>query len=331
MSEHSAGEHPIAVIEPNWMVRLLRRIGRRIERSLRIGVQAAGRGFIEFYNSDDLTFAASIAYYALLSIFPFSLLVLAVLGQIAVGETGATLLQLLASAMPANVEFLTQIGELGPKALQLGVVGSLVMLWAAMGVFGALTSAVNHAWGVEKPPGFFHHKLIAFVMCMTAGFLMVIALLLISAVQVSDTGWFTNLAERWPWVGEARSILVRNAPTPIFVLVVGLIYYYAPNAKVRLRDVWVGALLAGVLWRVAFALLSWYLSDLTRLNVEGSVSTVIAFLIWVYLSAVILLYGAEVSAAYARIRKQIPQTQPAAAERDPVPPPETHPDPDPVT
>ena len=47
-------------------------------------------------------------------------------------------------------------------------------------------------------------------------------------------------------------------------------------------------------------------------------ATVIAFLIWVYFSAAILLYGAEVSAAYARLRKQIPQTQPAAPERDPV-------------
>lgn len=327
MSGRSGGEHTIAVIEPNWVIRFIRRLGRRLERSLRIGVQAAGRGVAEFYNSDDLTFAASIAYYSLLSIFPFSLLVLAAMSQITVGERGATLLQLLASAMPANVEFLTQIEELGQPALELGLAGTLVVLWAAMGVFGALTSAVNHAWGVDKPPGFFHHKLIAFVMCMTAGLLMVIALLIVSAVQVSETGWFTDMAVRWPWVGEARGLLVRNAPTPIFVLVVGLIYYYAPNAKVRLRDVWVGALLAGLLWRGAFALLSWYLRDMSRFNVHGSVATVIAFLVWVYLSAVILLYGAEVSAAYARIRKQIPQTQPAAAERDPVPPPE----PDPAT
>lgn len=321
MSGHSGGEHTIAVIEPNWAVRLLRRLGRRLERSVRIGVRAAGRGFYEFYNSDDLTYASSIAYYSLLSIFPFCLLVLAVLAHMTVGERGATMLQLLTRAVPGNPDFLTQIEELGPRALELGAAGTLVMLWASMGVFGALTSAVNHAWGVEKPPGFFHHKLIAFVMMMAAGFLMVIALLLVSAVQVSDTGWFANMAARWPWVGEARGLLVRNAPTPIFVLVVGLVYYYAPNAKVRLRDVWVGALLAGLLWRGAFALLSWYLRDLSRFSMHGSVATVIAFLMWVYVSAVILLYGAEVSAAYARLRKQIPQTQPAAPEREPVPPP----------
>ncbi len=323
MSDRLAGKHPtIKVIEPHWAVRFIRRLGRRFERSLRLGVQAAGRGAVEFYNSDDLTYASSIAYYSLLSIFPFCLLVLAVLAHITVGERGATLLQLLTSAVPGNPEFLTQIEELGPRALQLGAAGALVMLWAAMGVFGALTSAVNYAWGVEKSRGFFQHKLIAFVMCLTAAFLMIIALLLVSVLQVSETGWFANVSARWPWVGEARGLLVRNAPTPIFMIVVGLIYYYAPNAKVRLRDVWVGALLAGLLWRGAFALLSWYLRDLSRLSMHGSVATVIAFLIWVYFSAVILLYGAEVSATYARLRKQIPSTQPAAPERDPVPPSE---------
>jgi len=98
---------------------------------------------------------------------------------------------------------------------------------------------------------------------------------------------------------------------------VGLVYYYAPNAKVRLRDVWVGALMAGLLWRFAFWLFSWYLGDLSRFaNLHGSIAAVVAFLLWIYVSAVILLYGAEVSAAYARLRKALPQEAPAAAPRE---------------
>jgi membrane protein len=283
---------------------------------LRLGLRAITGGAVGFYHSDNLTFAASIAYYSLLSLFPFSLLVLSVLSHFSMGETGSTLLQLVARAMPARVEFLTQIEELAPRALQLGVVGTVVTLWGSMGVFGALTSAVNHAWGVEKPPSFFKHKLIAFVMLMTAGFLMVVALLLVSAIQVAEMGWFTSVVTRFPLAGELRGLLVRNIVTPLFVCVVALIYYYAPNAKVRLRDVWVGALAAGLLWRGAFALFSWYLRDLSRFNVHGSVATVIAFLLWVYFSAVILLYGAEVSAAYARLRKDLPVTAPAAPMRD---------------
>lgn len=265
-----------------------------------------------------MTFAASIAYYALLSIFPFSLLVLAALGQITVGENGSSLLQLISRALPAQVEFLeVQIEALSERALQLGAAGTVLMLWASMGVFGALTSAVNHAWGVEQPPGFFKHKLIAFVMMVAAGFLMVLALLLVSAAQVLQTSWFAGLVHEYGWVEWLRGLIVQNAPVPLFILVVGLVYYYAPNAKVRLRDVWVGALMAGLLWRLAFWIFSWYLGDLSRFtNLHGSVAAVIAFLLWIYVSAVILLYGAEVSAAYARLRKALPQESPAAPPRE---------------
>ena len=61
--------------------------------------------------------------------------------------------------------------------MQLGVAGSVLMIWAAMGVFGAITSAVNHAWGVEKQPSYFKHKLISFVMLVASGVLLLIGLL----------------------------------------------------------------------------------------------------------------------------------------------------------
>lgn len=318
MSDHSNSDDvAVGRPAPGRRPSKLTRVGRRLARSLRIGFRASGRGFVGFYHSDDVTFAASIAFYSLLSIFPFSLLVLSVLGRITVGETGATLLQLVTRAMPGRVEFLNQIQDLAPQAVQLGVVGTFLMLWASMGVFGALTSAVNHAWGVEQPPGFLKHKLTAFVMLTTAGLLMVVALLIVSAVQVSDTSWFSSAVSWMPWLATVQSLLVRNVVTPLFMVVVGLIYYYAPNAKVRLRDVWVGALLAGLLWRGAFALFSWYLGELPKFTIlHGSITTVIAFLVWVYLSAVILLYGAEVSAAYARLRKQLSSDEPAAPARD---------------
>jgi membrane protein len=81
---------------------------------------------------------------------------------------------------------------------------------------------------------------------------------------------------------------------------------------VRLRDVWFGAILAGLLWRLTFSGFSWYVRDLSRFSVHGSVAAVVVFMVWIYISAVILLYGAGVTAAYARLRKHLPQDAPAA-------------------
>jgi len=91
---------------------------------------------------------------------------------------------------------------------------------------------------------------------------------------------------------------------PATILAIGLIYYFLPNTRVRLRDVWFGAVLAAILWRLALAGFSWYVRALTGYGVHGSIGAVVAFLVWVFLSAVILLYGVEVTAAYAKLRKE---------------------------
>jgi membrane protein len=278
------------------------RVGVAVGRTLRRSWRAAGQGVLEFYTSNNLTFAASIAYYALVSMFPFLLLVLSLLSRLRVGHADQPLLQVVAGALPRRFEFLvTGVQEFERAPLRLSVAGTLVAVMASMGVFGAITSAINYAWGVEKPHGFFKHKLVAFVMLVAAGVLMGATLLLMSAVQLVHATWFAGVLARLPGLAALKGFVYRNAPTPMFVFVVGLIYYFVPNTRVRLRDVWCGAVLAGLLWRLAFAAFAWYVSDLSRLSVHGSFAAVVAFLLWVYVSAVILLYGAEVSAAYAQL------------------------------
>ena len=178
------------------------------------------------------------------------------------------------------------------------------MVWAAMGVFGAVTSAVNHAWGVEKQPSYFKHKLISFVMLVVAGLLLMLGLLAVSAINVAEARWFAGVIEATPRLLVLQGVAVRWATTVLFILVVGLVFYFVPNAKVRFRDVWVGAVLTGLLWRGALALFSNYVRDLSRFNMlHGSIAAVVVFLLWVYVSAVILLYGVEMTAAYARLRR----------------------------
>jgi membrane protein len=290
----------------------------RVRRAWRLGWRSAGRGVVEFYNSENLTFAASIAYYSLLSFFPFLLLVLSILSKIAAGPGESSVLTVLQRALPSNalIQFVTNgLDDLAAAPLQLTVLGTIFTLWAAMGVFGAVTSAVNHAWGVEKPHGYFKQKLIAFIMLMAAGVLMMVALFLVSTIEIVQASWFAGVVERYPSLYNVSGMVYRNASTALFILVLGLIYYWVPNAQVRLRDVWFGAIVAGLLWRLTFSGFSWYVS-VARFNVHGSIAAVVVFLTWVYLSAVIALYGVEVTAAYARLRKHLPAEAPAAPVRE---------------
>jgi membrane protein len=290
----------------------------RIRRGLRLGWRSAGRGLVEFFNSENLTFAASIAYYSLLSFFPFLLLILSILSKMAAAPGESSILPVLQRALPSSAlsKFVGEgVDQLATAPLQLTVVGTIFTLWASMGVFGAVTSAVNHAWGVEKPHGYFKQKLIAFIMLAAAGVLMMIALFLVSAAEIVQTTWFAGVVERYPSLDRFTGMVYRSSPTALLILVLGLIYYWVPNAQVRLRDVWFGAVLAGLLWRLTFSGFSWYVS-VARFNVHGSIAAVVVFLTWVYLSAVIALYGVEVTAAYARLRKHLPAEAPAAPVRE---------------
>ena len=293
----------------------IRAVGRSAREIARLTGQSFWKGFLGFYHSDNLTYAASIAYYALLSLFPFFLLALALLGRSAADpKDRVAVLEFVLRYFPAQFDFITkQLDAFTANAVSVGVAGTIALVWGALGVFGAISTAVNYAWGVEKQRSFWKHKLFSFVMLLVAGLILLIALLLISASQVVGATWFAGVLARFPGLGVLRGFTVRHATTLLFIMVVGLIYYFVPNAKVRFRDVWIGAFITGLLWKGALEGFSWYIHDMTRFTrVNGSIAAVVVFLVWVYVQAVILLYGVEFTAAYARLRRGRPEEVPAA-------------------
>lgn len=292
----------------------LRRSSARARAEIQLTALAIWRGITGIYNSNDLTFASSIAYYALLSLFPFFLLALAILASVTDNDSQrAVVLDFVLRYFPQRFEFVnSQLQTMQANGVRLGVFGSVLMVWAAMGVFSAITSAVNHAWGVEKQPSYLKHKLMAFMMLVAASLLLLAGLLLASAVDVVESRWFSVVVAHVPELLVLEGWLLKSASTVIFILLVGLVFYFVPNASVRFRDVWVGAVLTGLLWRGALAGFSRYVRDLHRFSVHGSIAAVVVFLVWIYISAVILLYGVEVTAAYARLRRRRPEQIPAA-------------------
>jgi membrane protein len=294
---------------------LVRAFARRARDILVLTGMSAWRGFLGFYSSDNLTYAASIAYYALLSLFPFSLLAFALLGSATRdAHDRNAVLEFVLRYFPSQFDFITeQLDAFRSSRLTLGVAGTLALIWGALGVFGAISTAVNYAWGVEKQRSFWKHKLFSFLMLTVAGLILLVALLLVSASQMVGASWFAGVLANFPGLSILRGFTVRYATTLLFIVVVGFVYYFVPNAKVRFRDVWIGALVTGLLWKGALEGLSWYMHDMTRFTrVNGSISAVVVFLVWVYVQAVILLYGVEFTAAYARLRRGRPEEVPAA-------------------
>ena len=145
---------------------------------LRFSGLAAWRALVELVNSQDLTHAAAIAYYALLSLFPFLLLVISLLGSIAADEEDRlAVLTFVFRYFPTQLDFVrTQLDAFRQTRLPVGLAGGLALIWASLGVFGAITSAVNEAWGVEKQRSFLKHRMVSFLMLVAAGGVTMLAL-----------------------------------------------------------------------------------------------------------------------------------------------------------
>ena len=291
------------------------RFVRRLRAELRLSGRAGWRALVEIVNGNDLTHAASIAYYSLLSFFPFLLLVFSLLGSITDDENDRiAVLTFVFRYFPTQLDFVdAQLLAFRERGFELGVAGALALIWASLGVFGAVTSGVNEAWGVEQQRSFWKHRLVSFLMLVAAGAVTVVGLLLVGAVEVAQASSFGVMLTRAGWLSVLRTLTADYLATVLLIVGVGLVYYYIPNAKTRFRDVWVGATLTGVLWRLAFDGFSWYIAMNTSLSmIHGSIAAVVVFLLWIYVSSIILMYGVEFTAAYARLRRHRPDNVPAA-------------------
>ena len=271
---------------------------------MRLVARAAWRGLSEVYSSEGLTHAASIAFYALLSIFPFFLLLFSVIGALTADQAARdSVVGFVFRYFPRQFDFIAgQIDSFRTERVGIGLGGGLALAYASLGVFNALSSAVNHAWGVEKKRSFLRHRLFSFLMMVSSGAMFVAAVVLVGAVRVVEARWFGALDLHGAWVDRLRGVGTDWAAIALLVVCVGLVFRFVPNVRVTFRDVWPGAVLTALLWRLAFAFFSWYASDLSRWTVHGSVAAVVVFLLWIYVSAVLLLYGVEMTAAYVRLR-----------------------------
>jgi membrane protein len=286
-----------------------RNIPAELRETGRLARLSAWRAIVEMYDSEDLTFAASIGYYALLSLFPILLIIISILGSVTASDANrVAILTFALRYFPAQFDFISsQLDAFRQNPIRLGVGGATALVWASLGVFNAISAAVNHAWGVEKRRSFWTHRMVSFFMLLTAGLLLIAVLLLATAVQVVEARWFATYHWSSPQLTMLRGLSVRYATLLLPALVFGLIYYFVPNVSdILVKDVWLGALITGLLWDVGLKGFSWFVRD-TRswTHIHGNIATVVVFLIWIYISAIILLWGVEFTAAYAKMRRDI--------------------------
>ena len=236
--------------------------------------------------------------------FLFLLFAVFILGRLTSSEAERqAVTDFVLQLLPDQVDLVaSQLEAIGSASLGLGIAGSVVIIWASLGVFRVTSQAVNHAWGIEERPGFWRHQIVAFGMLLGAGGLLLLAHVWVSVAEMVRSSWFTRVIEVIPALDVIKDLQSSSPVAIVLVVVIVAVHYFVPATSVRLRDVWPGAVLTAVLWFAALSGFSWYLAEMVNVSIHGSITTVVTFLFWVYISAAIFLYGVEFTAVWLRLR-----------------------------
>ena len=249
--------------------------------------------------------AASVSYYAVLSIFPLVIALSAIIGWIAGSESRQDeLVEFVVGFLPGSEQFVRDSIE-GAERFRttLSVAAVLGLIWLGSAVFGSITLVVNRAWGIRENPPFYKNKPRQLAMALGVGILFVLSVGITGFMQWATTIEIGSRSASDILGGEFFALLLRIPAALITFSIFLAIYKYLPNTKTYWRYVWTGAALATVLFEIAKNLFLYYLSAFAVFDqLYGSVASVIVLMVWTYLCSMILILGAEVASEYGRMR-----------------------------
>lgn len=272
---------------------------------LTLTVALLRRAFSEFRADHCQQFAAAISYHVLFSVFPITVLGVAVLGLVADGpQVRSTIVESVVAVVPLTDTGQQQLGDLlaslHDSAGALGVLGVVGVLWAATGVMASVRTALNVAWDTEKPRPFIQGKLVDLLLVAATVVLLLTAFagtLLVNLPSANRPPVGLN----GPALTLATSVVGVALLTGTFVALFRLV----PATATTVRDVWPGALVGALGLQTLQVLFSIYVTHFANYDrVYGPLATVVAALFFVYLAATVFLFGAEVAAEYPRVSRQ---------------------------
>jgi membrane protein len=251
-------------------------------------------------NAEAVTLAASLAYYAIFAIAPFLLITI---------HVASFLFDRTAVAESLTREMSDVIGPSGSSAIKdmlnaagsaqsegwAGLIGLVVLLFAAAGFVGSLQDALDKIWDAPPRPGglwsFVRSKLLSFSLVLAAAFMLLVSLVL-SALVTTLAGGITTTLGLPDWL---IATIVGTANFLISVLIFIAIFKFVPSVPVTWFAAAAGGLFTAILFAAGRFALAWYLGREAQASAYGAATALVLLLVWIYYSAQILFLGAQFS------------------------------------
>ena len=270
------------------------------------------RAFFSAWDDNCFAIAKGAAYSSLMAFFPVMTTLAAILVQANADAVAHQITELVFDVVPPGTEQIVEnlFKTRGSQPLWLLVVAIILALWAASGVTTSLMEGFQAAYKLPQGRGPVSSRTVAMVLviCVALPVVGSCGLILFGHQVESAAIYWIGLLPQGEELRGGVHVLSSSVRLVLALggLVLGtmLLYVIGPNTKVRLRDVWPGALVAAGLWMAATFGFAWYVRNIANYNVlYGSIAAAIALLGWMYLLNVITLVGCEFNVALTQLRR----------------------------
>jgi membrane protein len=262
----------------------------------------------DWSNDNATRLAAALAYYTVLSLAPLLVLAVSVAGLVfgeeaARGQIASELSAVVGPQAGEGIQTLLAHAKKPEEGVIGSIVGGIVLLFGASGVFGELQSSLNAIWEVAPKPGrgiwgFLRQRFFSFSMVLGVAFLLLVSLVLSAALAGLGRMFESSLPG-----GEVLWQIVNFVVSlGVITVLFALLFKVVPDAQVQWKDVRMGAVFTALLFTVGKFGLSLYLGRASVASPYGAAGSLIVLVIWVYYAAQILFLGAEFTQVYARHR-----------------------------
>jgi len=250
--------------------------------------------------------AASLSYYTVLSLSPLLAVAIAVAGLIfgeeaARGQIASELQSVFGLQAGEAIQAIVANAHHRNSSIFSAVVGGVVLLLGASGVFGELQDSLNTIWEVAPRPnrgfkGLLLDRFFSFTMVLGVAFLLLVSLL-ISAALAAAGKWFSGSVAGGEAIWHAVNFAVSLA---IIAALFALLFKVVPDATIAWKDVWIGAVVTALLFVLGKFLIGLYVGKTGVATPFGAAGSLMVIVVWVYYSAHIVFLGAEFTQVYAR-------------------------------
>ena len=266
------------------------------------------KGFIEV---DGLKLSAALSYYTIFSLPPLLIIITSLSGvffgaEAVRGQVFGRINRLVGNDAALLIQETLKNVNLSDTDIFPTIVGVIILLIGASGVFSEIQDSMNHIWGIRTKPKrglikFTYNRLVSFSMIGFVGFLSLVGLIISSLTDI--------LNERLAIIFPRDAVTLFYIGNTIFVFIImavlfGIIFRILPDGRIALLDCIIGASFTAFLFMIGKFAIGTYLGSFNVGSVYGAAGSIVLILVWVYYSAAILYFGAEFTKVYAHTHGQ---------------------------